>query len=200
MLRGNLSNRPFYNERLVSLALAFVALGAAALSFWNVSTLVRLSDVRAGLDREIEQNRSEAARIRADVQTLAAGVDTDRLSALATGTAEANALIAERTFSWTRFFDLIEGAMPWEVRLVAVAQRVEDGQQLLTLNLIAQSDADLAELVRAMLESGAFYDVLPSEKTTNDDGTIGAVVDAFYLPPPAEGNGGATALAGGGRP
>lgn len=203
MLTGNLSSRPFYNERLVTLGLALVALGAVAFSAWNVTTVMRLSDARASLDREVAQSRSDAERIRADVQTVTAGVDLTRLKSLAAGVGEANDLIAARTFSWTRFFDLIEGAMPYEVRLVAVAQRAEPDGQLLTLNLLAETDAQLNELVRAMLATGAFYDVLPTIKTRNDDGTFGAVVEAYYLPPapaPANGGGSVAAPASGGRP
>jgi Tfp pilus assembly protein PilN len=200
VLAGNLSSRPFYNERLVSFALALVALAALVFSAWTVTTIMRLSETRANLDREVAQNRSDAERIRADVQAVTAGVDLTRLQSLAAGVDEANALITQRTFSWTRFFDLIEGAMPYEVRLVAVAQRLEKGGQLLTLNLISQSDTELNELVRAMLATGAFYDVLPTEKTTNDDGTLGAVVESYYLPPPATPDNGGTTPAGGGRP
>jgi hypothetical protein len=36
VLRGNLSTRPFYNERLVTLGLALAAVAALALTAFNV--------------------------------------------------------------------------------------------------------------------------------------------------------------------
>ena len=39
MLRGNLSTRPFYNERFVTIAMVLIALGALALTAFNVSEL-----------------------------------------------------------------------------------------------------------------------------------------------------------------
>jgi len=191
MLGANLSARPFYNERLVSLALAVAAVALLALTAFNASRVRTLSATRATQDRDIAYNRDEAARIRADAATLSAAADTGRLRALAASTAEANHLIAQRTFSWTQFFDIIEGALPFEVRLVGVAHRVESGERLLVLNVVAQQDADLNEFVRAMLETGTFFDVLPTEKAANDDGSISAIVETFYLPPP---------MANGGRP
>jgi hypothetical protein len=183
MLRVNLSSRPFYSERLVSLALVCAALGLVALTVFNLSRLTTLSAQRAEHERSIDLNRDEAARIRADIQTAVAGVDMNQMQTLVAGTAEANLLIAQRTFSWSQFFDIVEGALPYEVRLVGVAHRVEDDERVLVLNLIAQQDAQLNEFVQALLETGVFFDVLPAEKARNDDGTVSAIVETYYLPP-----------------
>jgi hypothetical protein len=150
-----------------------------------VSRLVTLSAERAELDGNIARDHDEAERIRADIRATVSGVDVSRLAELVAGAAEANRLIAERTFSWTQFFEIVEGAMPYEVRLVAVAHRLEGDERLLVLNLIAQDDARLGEFVSAMLETGAFFDVLPVEKARNDDGTWSAIVETYYLPPAA---------------
>ncbi len=183
MLRVNLSSRPFYSERLVSLALVCAALGLVALTVFNLSRLTTLSAQRAEHERSIDLNRDEAARIRADIQAAVAGVDMNQMQTLVAGTAEANLLIAQRTFSWSQFFDIVEGALPYEVRLVGVAHRVEDDERVLVLNLIAQQDAQLNEFVQALLETGVFFDVLPAEKARNDDGTVSAIVETYYLPP-----------------
>jgi len=188
MLRGNLSSRPFYNEGLVSMLLAVALLGVLALTTFNILQFTTLSGQRTALDLNIARDRAEAARIRSDIEAAIAGVDLDRLQALASSAAEANALIAQRTFSWTRFFDIVEGALPYEVRLLGVAHRLEADDRVLLLNLVAQEDEQLNEFVRAMLETGAFYDVFPVEKVRDEDGTMSAVVEASYLPPvPAAG-------------
>ena len=212
MLRANLASRPFYRERLVSLVLGLGALGVVGLTAYNVSRLATLSAARAELDGNIARDRDEAGRIRADIRTTVAGVDVSRLGELVAGAAEANRLIAERTFSWTQFFEIVEGAMPYEVRLVAVAHRLEGDERLLVMNLVAQDDGRLNEFVVAMLETGAFFDVLPVEKARDEDGTVSAIVETYYLPPPvvngqppdagqrAEGRGQGGREGAGGRP
>ena len=182
MLRGNLSSRPFYNERLVLVALGVMAAGVVALSAFNFSRLTSLSAASTELEGHATRDRDEAARIRADIRSAVAAVDMNRLGPLVAGAAEANALIAQRTFSWTEFFDVVEGALPYEVRLVGVSQRVEDDERVLVMSLVAQTDRDLNDFVRAMLDTGVFFDVLPTEKAQNDDGTVGAIVETHYLP------------------
>jgi len=199
MLRGNLSSRPFYNERLVSLVLLLVAVAALALTAFNASRLAALSSTRAELDGQIERDLGEAARIEAEATGIQAAFDVEAVRELAVSTAEANTLIARRTFSWTGFFGIVEGILPYDVRLVGVAHRFEEGERLLVLNVIAKQDSDINEFVRGMLDSGRFYDVLPTEKTRNEDGTLSAVIETYYLSSSAV-SGAETPAANGGRP
>jgi len=71
---------------------------------------------------------------------------------------------------------------------------------VLVLDVVAQDDERLNEFVQALLGTGSFFDVLPVEKARDDDGSVSAIVEMFYLPPAAtSGNGQAGAgLAGGG--
>jgi hypothetical protein len=200
MLRGNLSSRPFYNERLVSLVLLLVAVAALALTAFNASRLAALSAMRAELDGQIERDLGEAARIEAEATRIQAAFDVEAVREMAASTAEANVLIAERTFSWTGFFGIVEGILPYDVRLVGVAHRFEAGQRMLVLNVIAKQDSDINELVRGMLDSGRFYDVLPIEKTRNEDGTLGAVLETYYLPSSPGSGATEPPAASGGRP
>lgn len=182
MLRGNLSSRPFYNERLVSLVLLLVAVAGLALTAFNASRLTALSSTRAELDGQIQRDLGEASRIEAEATGIQGAFDVEAVRELAASTAEANALIADRTFSWTGFFGIVEGILPYDVRLVGVAHRFEEGERMLVLNVIARLDSDINELVRGMLDSGRFYDVLPTEKRRNEDGTLSAVIETYYLP------------------
>jgi len=101
MLRGNLATRPFYNQRLVTLMLLLVAVAVAALTMFNVREFMALSAKRSELNARITRDRTEADRIAADTARLRQEVDLVGLRRLAADTAEANALIDERTFSWT---------------------------------------------------------------------------------------------------
>jgi hypothetical protein len=108
MLKGNLSTRPFYNEKVVSLVLGLVALVAIALTVFNTLQLISLTRQRRVLNSHIARDRGEAARITGQADAIKRTVDQSRLLLLAGSTREANGLIDQRTFSWTEFFGLIE--------------------------------------------------------------------------------------------
>ena len=185
MLRGNLSTRPFYNERFVTIAMVLIAMGALALTAFNVSELVALSKRRSDLTSKIARDAGETRRIQGETESLRRTVDTNTLKSLAGSTREANALIDQRTFSWTVFFGLIEKKLPLDVRLVAVSPKVEKGVFTVTMIVVAKSAGDLSTFDDALQEDGTFYDVLPSAFQQNDDGTLSATIVSAYNPPNA---------------
>jgi hypothetical protein len=186
MLKGNLSTRPFYNERLVGLALVGLVVLAAAATFFNARALIALSNDRAALRGRVEQDRAEAARINGETQAQQQSVDRATLRLMAASTHEANDLIAQRTFSWTAFFGLIERTLPFDVRLVAVSPRADRGQFRVQMQVIARDLDDIDAFTAALLGTGAFKDVVPTEQRSRpEDGTYGALLEALYFPPPA---------------
>ncbi len=183
MLRGNLSTRPFYNERIGTLAIGFVALVALALAAFNVSQLVALSRSRGDLTARIARDAAETRKIQDETAALGRTVDNNTLKALAVSTHEANSLIDQRTFSWTVFFGLIEKKLPIDARLVAVSPKVEKGVFTVTMIVVARTPGDVAAFDDALQSDGTFYDVLPSAFQQNDDGTLTATVVSLYNPP-----------------
>ena len=186
MLRGNLATRPFYNERLVALGLVVVAAIAVALSVFNARRLLDLSRQRSVLVSRIDDDDHQAAAIRREANTTSRTVDRKHLEALVAETHEANGLIDQRTFSWTTLFGLIERTLPIDVRLVAVSPKIDKDGTLITMIVVSRRPEALAEFVAALEGSagrGTFYDVLPHADQRNDDGTYGATIEAYYLPP-----------------
>jgi hypothetical protein len=183
MLRGNLSSRPFYNERLVTLAIGVVALAALALAAFNVSQIVALSKRRSELTSRIARDAAETRRIQDETTALQHTVDIGTLRGLAGSTSEANALIDQRAFSWTVFFGLIEKKLPFDARLVAVSPKVDKGVFTVTMIVVAKTPADVAAFDDALQSDGTFYDVLPSAFQQNEDGTLTATVVSLYNPP-----------------
>ena len=176
MLRGNLSTRPFYNERLVTIAMALVALVALALAAFNVSELVALVEAAQRRSRPGSQRdrRRSARGSRARPTSLRRTVDpAPRSSRSRARPAKRTTLIDQRTFSWTVFFGLIEKTLPLDVRLVAVSPQAREGR------LHGHDDRRRQDRRRsrrrsidALQEDGTFYDVLPSAFQQNDDGTL----------------------------
>ena len=184
MLGGNLSSRPFYNERLVSAALVLVAVLALALTAFNGVRLYHLSKRRSDLNGRIARDAAQAQQIERGAVALQRTVDRQTLTQLAGATEEANILIDERTFSWTTFFGLIEKTLPIDLHLIAVAPRIEKGDIKVTMGVIGRKADDVEAFLDALQDTGAFYDVYSKTTERNeDDGTYRADVVAFYLPP-----------------
>jgi hypothetical protein len=183
MLKTNLASRPFYNERAVNLLLVALAIVAVALTAFNAQQLELLSRERSTLRAKIASDAAAGDRARRQVATLQQTVDRTALNGLARATREANLLISERTFSWTIFFTLIEKTLPADVRLLAVAPQIENGEMLVTIQVVAKRPDDLSAFVEALVATGAFSDVQPREEDRMDDGMQRVTVRARYLQP-----------------
>jgi hypothetical protein len=184
----NLSSRPFYNERLVSGGIALVALLALAVGAFNVYTLSALSRDRAALKARIAADTAQAQQIEREALGLQRSVDRAMLVQLAQSTREANALIDQRTFSWTVFFGLIEKTLPFDLRLVRVTPRPEAGNVRVTIRVVGRRLEDIDAFMDALQETGAFYDLFANNKErVEDDDTYRADIVAYYLAPTTPG-------------
>jgi hypothetical protein len=181
MLKGNLSTRPFYNERLVNLLLVAAAIAGLALAGYNATRLMALGKERS--ERVAAENKAnaDAAALREAADREQRSVDRGALLMLAGATAEANALIDERTFSWTEFFGLIEKTLPLDARLIAVAPRAERDSLRIIMIVNAKRPDDLSTFMDALLDTGSFYDLLAPEQVRSDDGTLTATLSGLYL-------------------
>lgn len=183
MLKGNLSTRPFYNDRLVTIAIVAFGVFVLLLTAFNVSRLVTLSNARASIQARSTADLDEAARVRAQAEALQGSVDGVTLARLAGSTREANQLIDQRTFSWTHLLGQLERTLPDGVRLTAISPRADRGAFRVSMAIIARELDDVDVFVDALRDTGRFYDVAPTEQRLSDDTTYyRAVVEASYLP------------------
>jgi len=185
MLKGNLATRPFYSERLASLAIGAVALGALLLTAYNGLEIIARSSERTELRGRIARDLAEASSVRAATAELQRTVDRTTLGRLAASTSEANDVIGQRTFSWTEFFGLIEKTLPADVRLVTVSPRVERGVFKVSMSVVARDLGDVSGFVDALLQTGRFYDAATVDMQRREDSSLNAKVDAAYLSPEA---------------
>ncbi len=183
MLRGNLATRPFYNERLVTLALVILTIVVVALTIFNASRLVSLSSRRSALRAEIAADEAQAAQIRANATAVQNSVDRAALQDLAGSTRLANNLITARTFSWTTFFGYIEDAIPFDVRITAVSPEIEKGEIVVSMLLIGRSESDIERFAAALEGTGAFYDVRYTVADSTEDQLKRVTLTSKYLPP-----------------
>jgi Tfp pilus assembly protein PilN len=200
MLKGNLSTRPFYNDRIVTAAIAVATVIVLVASIVNVTRLVNLSSKRSEIRSRLEADTQEATRVRAEAEALQGRVDRVTLARLATSAREANQLIDQRTFSWTSLLGQLEDTLPPDVRLTAISPQADRGTFRVALAVVARDLNDVDAFIDALIETGGFYDVAPVEQRANDDGTYQAVVQASYLPPRSVDGQSGGARARGGQP
>lgn len=183
MLKGNLSTRPFYNDRLVTMAIAACALVLLVLTVVNVTQLVTLSRERAAIRARLTADLNEADRIQGEAEALQGSVDRTTLAQLASSAREANQLIDRRTFSWTQLLGQLEHTLPAGVRLMSISPRADRGAFRISLSVVARDLDDIETFMAALRDTGRFYDVVPSEQRLVEDGSgsYRAVVDASHL-------------------
>jgi len=182
MLRANLSTRPFYNDRIVRLLVVGLAVLVLALTAYNAMRFLSLSTRRAETDARVTTSRREASEFRVEASPLRREAGESTLGTVAASTRQANALIQQRTFSWTALLAALENAMPPDVRLVSVSPLVDNTVLKVSITVVARELVDVDSLIDALADTGAFYDLVPTETQGREDGTYTALVDTSYLP------------------
>jgi hypothetical protein len=186
MLKGNLSTRPFYNDRLVSLTIGIIAAAVVALMAFNATELISLSKARSSFTAEIKKNDEETQKLRDAALKLTRTVDPVNLKALSVYVNEANYLIDRRTFSWTALLGVIERMLPYGAKVVEIAPKPEKNVMHLDMTIVFKRPEDLLSVIEAMEKTDLFKEVVPAAQNPNDDGTSTALIQAIYLAPMGE--------------
>lgn len=186
MIRGNLATRPFYNERAAHLAIAAFAILVLVLTAFNVYRLVSLSARNTALDAEIRQDEEAAERFRRQAAGLRGRVNQVELQAVIASAREANALIDQRTFSWTEFFNLIEKTLPTDVMLAAVRPSIEENRTVVHLTVIGRRAEDIDAFMEELESTNAFRSVLPTSEDVTEDGLHRLALTAEYFAAPGQ--------------
>jgi hypothetical protein len=184
MLHTNLSTRPFYNARAVQTILGVLALIVLAVTLYNVVQIVRLTLQQRSLSARAVQAERDAQRLRAEAAALRGRIDPKELNIVAGQAREANAIIDQRTFSWTELFETFEATLPDDTRITSVQPRLEqDGTFYVGMIVEARRAEDIDAFVEALEKSGTFHGVLPNEEQLNEAGLLQAVIDGVYVAP-----------------
>ena len=180
MLRTNLSTRPFYNERAVHMTIAVAAIIVLGLTAVNVFRMVTLSRQNTELSSRINSDHADADGLSKMATDILRRIDKDELQLVVDSAREANALIDQRTFSWTAFFNRIEATMPPDVMLSAVRPTVRDGVTRVSMTVIARRAEDIDEFMEKLEATGAFDEVVPSQQDRTDEGLYRVAVESIY--------------------
>jgi Tfp pilus assembly protein PilN len=190
VLRTNLSTRPFYNERGVHLAIGIAAVLIAALTLWNIVQIVSLSSRNTELATRVNADHVEAQQSTKVAADIRGKIDQQELQLVVDSAREANALIDQRTFSWTAFFNRLEATMPPDVMLTSVRPAVKEGMTQVTMTVLGRRAVDIDEFIEKLEATGAFENVVPTQQDRTDEGLYRVVLESVYTgieePPTAE--------------
>ena len=179
MIRTNLATRPFYNLRAVHAIIGALTIVVLAITAFNAVQIVRLTMAQRTLGAKAAMAEEEAARLRAEAVQLLSRVDPKELTAVAKEAQEANAIIDQRTFSWTQIFAQFEEALPENVRITSVEPQGSDGVQI---GAEARSIDDIDAFIEALEKAGAFRNVTPLNEVQMEGNIIAAQLRATYTP------------------
>jgi type IV pilus assembly protein PilN len=181
MLRANLATRPFYNERAIHFLLAVAAVIVLAITVWNVSRIVTLSRRSTELSARTNADRNEASRLSTEAVRIRRTINKDELTLVVNAAQEANALIDQRTFSWTEFFNQIEATIPPDVMLTSVRPSFKDGVTSVAMIVLGRQIADIDEFIEKLETTGYFEDLIPASSEKNDQGLWRATINSVYV-------------------
>jgi hypothetical protein len=186
VLRTNLSTRPFYNERAAHLLIGLAALLVLALTAWNVARIVSLSRHNTDLSGRINRETQETDTLTQQAAQIRKTIDKDELQGVVAAAQEANSLIDQRTFSWTRFFNRIESTMPPDVMLASVRPSFDKQGTRVTMIVLGRRAEDVEEFMDKLEATGAFEEVISSQGDRTDQGLRREVIESRYQDVPDE--------------
>jgi Tfp pilus assembly protein PilN len=152
------------------------------VTVFSAITTYSLRTRERDLSAEATRLLADADRLRGETRAMTAQINPKELQAVSKAADEANAVIAQRTFSWVALLAELEATLPDDVRITAVQPHVEKGVTRIVLNIEAMSPEHLAAFMDALEKRGAFREVLPRDQTRGEDNILDAVVEAVYEP------------------
>lgn len=181
MLRTNLSTRPFYNERAAHVAIGAAAAVVLAVTLVNVVQVVRLSKRNTELTSRTRSEQAEVRRLTAEAGRIRGSIDKEELALIVGAAEEANALIDQRTFSWTAFFNRIEATLPPDVMLTSVRPSVKDGLTHVEIGVLGKRAEGIDEFMEKLEATGAFQDIVPATQDRTEEGLYRVMIQSVYV-------------------
>jgi Tfp pilus assembly protein PilN len=182
VLKTNLSTRPFYNERALHWALAVAFAVIAALTVFNVTRVISLSARQGTLSADVQRQEARIQQMTADAAKVRGSIDQKALERVIASAKEANAIIDQRTFSWTELFNHLESTLPAGVMLTSVRPTITKEELRIELTVLGREVEKIDEFIEKLEATGAFVGVMTSEEAVNEDDQIEARIEARYHP------------------
>jgi Tfp pilus assembly protein PilN len=157
------------------------ALIVLAITVVNLSQIVTLSRRSTELSSRTNADRAEANRLSTEAVRIRRTINKDELTLVVNAAQEANALIDQRTFSWTEFFNQIESTIPPDVMLTSVRPSFKDGVTRVTMTVLGRQIADIDEFMEKLEATGYFENIVPASSEITEAGLRRATIDSVYV-------------------
>jgi hypothetical protein len=182
VLRTNLSTRPFYNERAVYWGLGLALVAILALTAFNVTRILALSQQQSALATAADRDEERARALTSDAQRVRAGIDQDALEHVIHAAQEANEIIDARTFSWTELLNHIERTLPIGVMLTSVTPKTDKGHFRVQLVVVGKQVESVDEFIDKLEATHAFSGMSPSTERIMENGLYEVAITGDYQP------------------
>ena len=182
MRTGNLSTRPFYNERLVSAILGVLLIGGMIAAAAGIGHAISLSSQYEALTSRAQRNDSEAKAFKKALSVVQNEASTKEIDFIAKATREVEDVVARRMFSWTKLFNRIEKTLPADVMVSAIRPDLFNNQTVsISLDLVGRSVGAIDAFVENLEQSGGFTRLLIRQEELTDAGMYRASLLGHYL-------------------
>ena len=182
MRTGNLSTRPFYNERLVSAILGVLLIGVMIAAAVGIGYAISLSSQYEALTSRAQRNDSEAKALKKALSVVQNEASAKEIDLIAKATREVEDAVARRMFSWTKLFNRIEKTLPADVMITAIRPDFFDNQTVsISLDLVGRSVGAIDAFVENLDQSGSFTKLLIRQEELTDAGMYRASLLGHYL-------------------
>ena len=170
----NLATKPFFNNRRFYAASLLLGLVFVVLSATNLFLYLAHRSQSLRLNRELAEQTAEAGRLEQEQQEIWARLQRPETEDFLNLVDYLNPLIAQRTFSWTRFLNQMENLVPHQLQIVAVAPRIAESEIVVEIYCNARSGADYIEFVSRLEADPDFYQVnLMTEDVSKSPNFVG---------------------------
>ncbi len=184
MIRTNLSTRPFYNERVVSLWLLLLLVIVVAATIFNTERVLRYSHNDTEQGTSASRDEARASELRSSAVKLRNSVDAKQIELASVEAHQANDLIDRRTFSWTELFNTFEKTLPDDVRITSVRPELTEGKFRMKITIVARSVDDVNAFMNNLQATGMFRRVGSAiSERINENGEVATELGLEYNPP-----------------
>lgn len=184
-VRLNLATNPLVTHRRFLVASGTIGVMAALIYLgvgWHVYRLRSAAEETRNKTKAVEQEMEVYSRQRNELEEFFKQPENAKLRDRA---AYLNSIIDARSFDWTQMFMDMERLLPAGVRVVSIAQKLENGRVVVSLTIGASSDEAKLKFLRALENSREFSDVrllaehAPSRTASAGDQSV-LELTAFY--------------------
>jgi len=170
----NLASKPFFNNRKFYAATLLLGLVFVGLSATNLLLYLAHRSQSLRLNRELANQTAEAGKLEQEQQEIWARLQRPETEDFLNLVDYLNPLIAQRTFSWTRFLNRLEILVPHQVQISAITPRIAESEIVVEIFCNARSGADYIEFISRLEADADFYQVnLMTEDVSKSPNFVG---------------------------